>query len=133
MPVRGERLKDNGNLPDSLWDRWILIWDGDCGFCRRWVERALRHDKSGSLTAIPYQECQGWLPDEVGQLSEQQAHLRSPDGRYWGGGDAAIRLMGLLGYRSVEAVLTLYPVRVLMGIGYRFAARNRARLSHWGL
>jgi predicted DCC family thiol-disulfide oxidoreductase YuxK len=131
--VRGERLQELGESPAEFHGRWILIWDGDCGFCRRWVEHALRHDKSGKLGAVPYQQCVDWLPQSARERSPHQAHLRSPDGRYWAGGDAAIRLIGLLGYGRFETLLSLPPLRMLTRSAYRLVARNRARLASWGL
>ena len=133
MPVRGERLTERAVPPEPFRQRWILLWDGECGFCRRWVERALRRDKTGMLRACPYQQCTGWLPQPVLDRSSIQAHLRSPDGRYWGGGDAAIRLIGLLGHPGWEAVLGLPPLRMLVRAAYRAVAGQRRRLAGWGL
>jgi len=131
--VRGERLIERAEPPEPFRERWVLLWDGGCGFCRRWVERALRHDKSGTLIASPYQQCTGWLPQSVLDRSPIQAHLRSPDGRYWGGGDAAIRLIGLLGHTRWEALLGLSPLRALVRAAYRAVAGQRRRIAGWGL
>ena len=35
--------------------RATLIYDGNCGFCRRWVERVRRWDRRGRLEMVPYQ------------------------------------------------------------------------------
>ena len=35
--------------------RATLIFDGSCGFCRRWVERVERWDRRGLLEMVPYQ------------------------------------------------------------------------------
>ena len=35
--------------------RATLIYDGSCGFCRRWVERVRRWDRGGRLEMVPYQ------------------------------------------------------------------------------
>ena len=32
-----------------------LIYDGNCGFCRRWVARIRRWDRGGLLDPLPYQ------------------------------------------------------------------------------
>jgi len=32
-----------------------LIYDGNCGFCRRWVERVRRADRQRRLETVPYQ------------------------------------------------------------------------------
>ena len=35
--------------------RATLIYDGNCGFCRRWVTRVQRADRHGRLDTLPYQ------------------------------------------------------------------------------
>jgi len=131
--MRGERLEEQADAPQELNGRWLLSWDGDCGFCRRWVQRALRLDHSGRIVALPYQQCTDWLPQVVLERSPVQAHLRSPDGRYWGGGDAAIRLIGVLGYPWAETLLGIQPLRALTGLAYRYIAAHRRLMSRWGL
>jgi predicted DCC family thiol-disulfide oxidoreductase YuxK len=36
-------------------ERATLVYDGNCGFCRRWIERVRRWDRQGRLDALPYQ------------------------------------------------------------------------------
>ncbi len=117
--------------PGEFGSHWVLIWDGDCGFCRGTVEWVLRLDREGLLMAVPYQECRGWLPDAVLARSDAQAHLRSPDGRYWGGGAVPIRITGLLGHPIIERLLDTPPLRWATGLGYRWVARHRSRLGRW--
>jgi predicted DCC family thiol-disulfide oxidoreductase YuxK len=129
--MRGERLEERGPVPAALGGHWLVIWDGECGFCRRSVEWVLRRDRKGALRAAAYQECEAWLPEPVWRLSRTQAHLRSPEGRYWGGGAAAIRLAGLLGHPWLERLLGLPPLRLLTELGYRTVAGNRRWLGRW--
>ena len=35
--------------------RATLIYDGNCGFCRRWVKRVEGWDRHGRLATLPYQ------------------------------------------------------------------------------
>ena len=129
--MRGERLEERGPVPAALAGQWLVLWDGACGFCRRSVDWLLRHDRAGALGAVPYQDCEAWLPERVWARSGRQAHLRSPDGRYWGGSDAAIRIAGLLGHSLLERLLALPPLRWLMALAYRNLARQRGPLGRW--
>jgi predicted DCC family thiol-disulfide oxidoreductase YuxK len=129
--IDGERLHETGTAPPAVQERWLLLWDGDCGFCRRWVQRALRRDRAGLLLALPYQEALRWLPAAVRERSPHQAHLRSPDGRYWGGGAAVIRLCGLLGHPRLERVLCLPGLRHAVALGYLLVSRHRGWLARW--
>ena len=42
---------------------WVLVFDGDCAFCSRSVQRAFRLDKEGKLSFAPLQ---GKLAAEMG-------------------------------------------------------------------
>lgn len=107
----------------------MLLWDGQCGFCRRSVNWVLERDELGVLAALPYQDCLDWLPDEIRERSERQAHLRSPDGRYWGGGAAFSRMAGLLGHPILERLCTVPPFREIIELGYRWMAGHRTLIS----
>ena len=129
--MRGVELTGPADPPPEFRRRWVVLWDGECGFCRRSVEWVLGRDRAGLLAAAPYQNCRGWLPEAILERSEEQVHLRSPGGRYWGGGAAAIRLVGLLGHPLLERALGLPPLRTAVGLGYRWLARHRSRLGRW--
>jgi len=131
MTCAGERWPDEGSLPDSIRARWVLLWDGECGLCRRSVRWVLARDRRGLLLAMPYQDALAWLPQPVRERSPRQAHLRAPDGRYWGGGAAVIRLAGLLGHPLLERVLSLPGPRHAVGWAYRWVAAHRSALAPW--
>lgn len=120
---------DKAKIPADLQGKWILVWDGDCGFCRRSVEWALARDKERKLVAKPYQGCQDWLPPKVWALSREQFHLISPQGVVWGNGAAASRLLDLIGLSSVSAALELPVLSFLTSVGYRVVAKNRRLFS----
>lgn len=126
--MRAQRLSE-GPVPAERAAHWLLLWDGECGFCRRSVAAVLRRDRRGVLAAAPYQECLDWLPEPVRSRSPEQAHLRSPEGRYWGGGAAVTRVLGLLGHRRLERVLDTAALRPVMAWGYRWVARHRGLLG----
>ena len=74
--------------------RPLLLYDGDCGFCRRWVARCQRATR-GLVAFAPFQdEAVGRqfpgipLPD-----LEQAVHLILPDGSVCRGAEAVVRLL----------------------------------------
>lgn len=125
----GAALPERGTPPADVPGRWLILWDGECGFCRRSVEATLARDRRAVLAARPYQDCTDWLPQPVLARSPDQAHLRSPDGRYWGGGDAAIEVLALLGHRRLAALLRRKPLHGLVARGYRWVARHRGLMG----
>ena len=114
--------------------RPVLIYDGDCGFCRRWVERFRR------LTgdAVDYQPSQ-----QVGESSPQipregfdeSVWLVEPDGRTTAAAEAVCRTLALAGHRG-----WLWGYEHLPGLArasealYRLISHNRGpadRLDRW--
>ena len=125
----GEALPEPGRPPPELRERWVILWDGDCGFCRRSVMWTLRHVPAERVTAVPYQQATAWLPPAVLDASPRQAHLRAPDGRYWGGGAVGVPLLRLAGHPWFAALLARTPLRYPLLWGYRWVTRHRAALG----
>lgn len=63
-------------------ERATLIYDGNCGFCRPWVERVRRWDRHGRLATLAYQSPE--LATRFPQVSRadcvQRIHLVEPTG-----------------------------------------------------
>ncbi|MBI4081027.1 MAG: DUF393 domain-containing protein [Candidatus Lambdaproteobacteria bacterium] len=129
--MRAQAYPEPHPPPPELARRWALLWDGECGVCRRAVQRVLRADRAGRVAALPYQGALAWLPTAVRAQSSRQAHLRSPDGRYWGGGDAVIALLAVLGHPGLARLLGAPGLRTLVRLAYRAAARHRGSLARW--
>lgn len=96
--------------------RGCLYYDGDCGFClatMSWIEKPLW--KRGFGTA-PLK------PDEP----RDEMVLRLPDGRRFGGADAAVYLAGRVWYATPLWLLAWIPgVKWVMRKGYRWIAARR--------
>ena len=112
-------------------DRWTLVYDGDCGFCRATVRWALARDHRGRIDARPFQEpgvlARTGIPREE---AERAAYLVAPDGRTWRGADAAARTLRLLpGWSALGRILELPGVRRLARIAYRWIAAHRPLVS----
>lgn len=106
-----------------------LLWDGECGFCARWIRRWNR------LTgdAVDYRVYQDAL-DEFPQIDEdacrRAVQLILPDGRVYSAAHAVLRAMNI-GGRDF-GLLFLYQrcgfFRRLAEAAYRFVARHRDRM-----
>ena len=115
--------------------RPVLIYDGDCGFCRRWVERwrgvtgedveyATSEDAAPRFPAIP--------PERF----REAVALVEPDGRATFGAEAVFRALATAPGRAWPLWLFEHVpgVERVAGILYRSVARNRpllSRVSGW--
>ncbi len=72
--------------------RPTLVFDGDCGICRRWVDywRALTGDR---IDYRPYQDAAGDFPAIPLQRFQAAMILIEPDGQTYAGAAAAFRLL----------------------------------------
>lgn len=77
----------------------VLVYDGDCGFCRRWVDRLRRMDREGRILCVAAAERDqvAGLPDLDPVALARAMHLVLPDG--------AVRT----GARAVPVILRLLP------------------------
>ena len=114
--------------PAHLAGHWLLLWDGDCGFCHRAVAFALRAGGPEPL-ALPYQQALDWLPEHARARAAREVLLRAPDGRTWGGADAVIELLRLRGRPRLARVLAWPPLRTPLRGGYALVARHRGLAS----
>jgi predicted DCC family thiol-disulfide oxidoreductase YuxK len=71
-------------------ERPVLLWDGECGFCRRSAER-LAAQAGAALECGPYQELAPRFPDLPPELFGRAVHLIETDGRVHVGADAIFR------------------------------------------
>ena len=76
-------------------DRPLLIFDGDCSFCRVWVEYWQQITEDRVLYA-PYQEVGDCFPDIPRQQFKAAVQLVQPDGKFFGGADAVFRFLALV-------------------------------------
>jgi predicted DCC family thiol-disulfide oxidoreductase YuxK len=108
-------------MPETL--RLTLLWDGECGFCRRLVKLLMRLT-DGSLKDMPYQVASG-LPQGVARVSNRQMHWVDHDLHVHGGSAALIQVLMRSKLSALGALLGAAPFRPFVWLGYRLVASNR--------
>lgn len=109
-----------------------LLYDAQCGFCRRAVARVLSWDRGHRLRPLALQDPEADRLLAGMEQAQKMAswHLVTDDGRVHSGGAAFPPLFRLLPGGRVPAALTAaFPAAT--DRLYRAAARNRGRLGRW--
>lgn len=75
-------------------DRPVMVFDGDCGFCRRWVAR-WRHATGDRIEYVPFQDSAERFRNVAREDFAQAVHLIEPDGRVTHGAEAVLRTLAL--------------------------------------
>lgn len=74
----------------------MLVWDGDCGFCRRAVDR-IAYQVGDAIDRAPYQDVAARFPDIPPERFDRSVHLIDTDGRVHVGADAILRARAAAG------------------------------------
>jgi predicted DCC family thiol-disulfide oxidoreductase YuxK len=109
---------------------WELLYDADCGVCRRLLAWVLRWDRDGRLEPVALQsrEAAALLADLTPEQRLDSWHLISPSGERFSAGAAFPPLLRLLpGGRLPAAATARFPG--LAERGYRLVADHRSTLS----
>ena len=127
-----------GSAPGAT--RRILLFDGGCGFCRRWLDWSLRR-RQWPLESLACQEATQ-VRAAVGMSEKDCAEsaflvLASPDGslRVLAGAAAVngvlagFRGAGNVGWRLLASAYPLPVVRQVENVAYAWVARNRHRFG----
>jgi predicted DCC family thiol-disulfide oxidoreductase YuxK len=105
-------------------DKPFLIFDGDCHFCRRWIER-WRELTGGAVEYAPFQEAADRFPEIPRENFEQAVHFIDADGSIYRGAEAVFRSLGRQArfwFWCYEHVPGFAPVTET---AYAFVARRR--------
>lgn len=104
----------------------LLVFDGDCGFCRYWISRwekvfADRVDRA------PYQEVAGRFPEVPVEAFQSAVRLIESDGTVFGGAEAVFRARALnAGRRRLRAAYEHLPgFSSITESAYRLIASHR--------
>jgi len=104
-----------------------MIWDGDCYFCKRWVER-WREITAGKVDYAPYQEAAARFPEIPVEQFKRAVAFMEPDGEAFSAAEAVYRS---LRYRSSRQWLAWSYDHVpgfaaISETAYKFIAHNRS-------
>src|SRR5690349_876021 len=105
--------------------RPLMLFDADCGFCRRWISR-WQHFTGDRVDYDSYQSAGDRFPDIPRENFAAAVHLIEPDGSHTSGAEA---VFGALAHGGRRWPLWMY--RSLPGFApvsealYRVVARNR--------
>ena len=114
------------NAPDA---KAVIVFDGVCALCSRWVRFLLRFDRAGRYRFAAMQGANGrrLLSAHGLDPDDPMSFLLLEDGRAWTDTDAIVHvLVGLGGPWRLVAGLRVLPRR-WRDTGYRALARNRYR------
>jgi predicted DCC family thiol-disulfide oxidoreductase YuxK len=102
----------------------LLIFDGDCHFCRRWIER-WRELTAGAVEYAPFQEVADRYPEIPREAFEQAVHFIDADGSVYRGAEAVFRSLGrrARGWRWCYEHVAGFAA--ISEAGYAFVARRR--------
>lgn len=111
--------------------RFLIVWDGECGFCRRAVDWFMRHDREHQFRATPFQDApDSQLTPAQRTRAERAVLVVTPEGRYRSAGRAVLFALEQIGWHPWLARLGQNkPFVWLVELGYWLVARNRPRLS----
>jgi predicted DCC family thiol-disulfide oxidoreductase YuxK len=120
-------------------DRPVVVFDGDCGFCRFWIER-WRHRSGGRVDFEPFQspEIARRFPEIPRERFAFAVHLIEPDGRVSQAAEAVVRLDALGGRPALRWAYERVPgVAAVTERAYRTIADHRSFSSRvtsalWG-
>ncbi len=108
----------------------VLIFDGDCTFCRRWIAR-WKQSTQDQVDYVPLQSDR--VAAEFPELSrsdlETAVHLVEPDGRVCRGAEAVFRSLATAHPRLPWIYRRLPGVAPLTELAYGIVARNRTFFS----
>jgi predicted DCC family thiol-disulfide oxidoreductase YuxK len=108
----------------------LLIYDGDCGFCRFWVERTL-HYTNHAIQCSPYQTAFSRYPQIPLSEFEKAVHFVDVDGRISRGAEAMFRALSYSPHH--KKYLWLYEnipgFKLVSEFVYRIVASHRPLFS----
>jgi len=107
-------------------NRPVLIYDGDCGFCRRWIAR-LPPETRSRVDTRPFQEAAEQFPNISLEQFQASVQLVQPDGSVYEGAQAVFRTLACNPNHGwpLWMYLKVPGVALVTEYLYRLVARNR--------
>lgn len=105
----------------------LVLWDGECGFCRRCVGFLARHDRFGRLEFCPYQEAE--LSPPLREACSHAMHVIKTNGEIIRAGRAAMFCAQFTRWHRL-ARIAQWPIFLpFVELGYKIVAANRGLFS----
>lgn len=101
-----------------------ILYDGDCGLCRRFGGWVRRHDRRERFELVPYQDAA--IAEDLRLECEGAVHVVTPSGRALRAGRAVLFILYGLGYRRTARAFARAPLLWGVELGYRLVASNRS-------
>ncbi len=126
-PLVHEREPASTTMARMDSERALMVWDGDCGFCRGWIAR-WRRITGDRVEYAPYQQVAERFPEIPRAEFARAVHLRRVDGTWTRGAEAVFAALALAPggarfgawlYRRVP------PFAAASEWAYRIVARHR--------
>lgn len=109
--------------------RHWMIFDGDCGMCRRCAHWVIRHDTRGRLIAAPFQNTPSPpMTPKLKKACEGAVHVVTRDGKTLRGGGAVLFLFRQilpLPWGFIPRILSGSPWILPVETLYQIVARHR--------
>lgn len=110
----------------------LILWDGDCGFCRRTTVWIMREDKWHRFEAIPYQQAPSPpMTPELRAACAESVHVIKEDGTIVRNGRAVLFILENIRRAPLARLLALPPFIWLVEWGYRIVAKHRILFSRF--
>lgn len=111
---------------------YTVVYDGECGICRRSVALLRDWDTRGRLELLPFQ-AEGVM-DRYADIDEiefrKAVQVIAPDGRHWSGADAVEKALARTPKgRCIAWIFRLPFARPIARRVYRWVARNRSKVA----
>src|SRR5437763_11042028 len=116
--------------------RPLMLFDGNCHFCRRWIER-WQEKSGGKIDYASSQEAGSQFPELSGDDFARAVQLVEPDGTVTSGAEAVFRVLarGGRGGRWLHALYHRVPAfAATTETLYALISRNRStasRVTRW--
>jgi predicted DCC family thiol-disulfide oxidoreductase YuxK len=105
----------------------LVLWDGDCGFCRRSVHWLKRHDRYGALRFQPNQSAD--ISPELRAACQKAVHVIKSDGSIISGGKAMMFCGQFTRWHQL-ARIAQWPIFLpFVELFYKIIAKNRIVMS----
>ena len=113
-------------------DRHLVLWDGNCGLCRRAVDWCVAKDVAGRLQFVAYQEAPSPPMDTALEAACTRAvQVLARDGRRLRAGRATLFVLRELGWHRLSAWGGVPPLVWGVELLYALVAGNRMFFSRY--